>query len=285
MKNKKYNLTINFQRLSLLLCLTIINSSKQRLVSQTGVLRDSFQNIIVKHCIVWLAFFIFWEDLPMAKRFTDSEKWKKSFLRGLEGAYKLLWFYILDNCNHAGIWDIEFDVAQLRIGEDMIIEQGKAEQLFKDKIIIFDNNKKWFIPCFVEFQYGQLSQDNRAHKSVIIILKKYKLFKGLRRSLQAHKDKDKDKDKELDKDKDKEKKKFLDFVLLTTKEYEKLIETLGRESTDDFINRLNDYIGSKGKKYKSHYYTILTWSRKEPGEKKQGQVKTDEDYKQEYEIT
>lgn len=59
------------------------------------------------------------------------------------------------------------------------------------------------------------------------------------------------------------KKKFLDFVLLEEKEHEKLLTEYGKEQTDLFIEKLNDYIGSKGKKYKSHYFTIRNWMRKE----------------------
>ena len=55
----------------------------------------------------------------MAKRFTDNEKWKKRFFKNLEPKYKLLWIYILDDCNHAGIWDVDMDVAALRIGESL----------------------------------------------------------------------------------------------------------------------------------------------------------------------
>ena len=39
----------------------------------------------------------------MAKRFTDTDKWKKGFIRNLPTKYKLLWLYILDDCNHAGV--------------------------------------------------------------------------------------------------------------------------------------------------------------------------------------
>jgi hypothetical protein len=57
---------------------------------------------------------------------------------------------------------------------------------------------------------------------------------------------------------------FLEFVKLTQEEFEKLKETLGSEEVvNDFIFRLNSYIGSKGKKYKSHYHTILSWYRKD----------------------
>ena len=41
----------------------------------------------------------------------------------------------------------------------------------------------------------------------------------------------------------------------------KLIEKFGSD-TKNWIERLNNYIGSKGKKYKSHYHTILAWDRK-----------------------
>ncbi len=56
--------------------------------------------------------------------------------------------------------------------------------------------------------------------------------------------------------------KYIDFVFLTSEEYKKLIRLFGEQGTKDRIAALNDYIGSKGKKYKSHYHTILTWDRK-----------------------
>lgn len=60
-----------------------------------------------------------------------------------------------------------------------------------------------------------------------------------------------------------EKEKHLDFVLLTPSEKKKLVEEFGETRTRDYIQRLNDYIGSKGVSYKSHYHTILSWSRKD----------------------
>ena len=129
----------------------------------------------------------------MAKRFTDTNKWRKDFIRGLQGAYKLLWVYILDECDHAGIWHVEMDIAEIRIGFKINIEDVKEQ--FKDHIVEFDKNTKWFIPDFIEFQYGILNPDNRAHKSVLDLLDKYKL-KGYIRGLQGCKDKDKDKVKD-----------------------------------------------------------------------------------------
>jgi hypothetical protein len=59
------------------------------------------------------------------------------------------------------------------------------------------------------------------------------------------------------------KKQFLEFVRLSDEEHKKLIDRLGLNRTADYIDKLNNYIGSKGKKYKSHYHTILNWSNKD----------------------
>lgn len=59
----------------------------------------------------------------------------------------------------------------------------------------------------------------------------------------------------------KEKEKFGEFnnVLLTEEEYHKL----EKSNLLPYIEKLSSYIESKNKKYKSHYATILTWSRKD----------------------
>lgn len=134
----------------------------------------------------------------MAKRFTDTNKWKKPFIKSLEAPYKLLWFYILDECDHAGIWQVEFDIAELRIGEK--IDLKTASELFKDHIQILNGGEKWFIPDFIDFQYGALNPGNRAHTSVIFLLKKYKLKFDLVSPIQGAKDKELDKSKDKDKD-------------------------------------------------------------------------------------
>lgn len=130
----------------------------------------------------------------MPKRFTDTEKWKKKFIKFLPPTYKLLWFYILDDCDHAGIWHPDFEVASIRIGGQ--VDEDEAEQYFKDQIQIFDDGEKWFIPAFIEFQYGELNPNNRAHNSVINKLKNYKLgaYKLLNDNQEGVKVKDKVKD-------------------------------------------------------------------------------------------
>lgn len=68
------------------------------------------------------------------------------------------------------------------------------------------------------------------------------------------------------------KKRHFDFVLLTDQEFEKLTADLGAGLRDEYIQKLNDYLGSTGRRYKSHYHTILTWWRKEGGKKPSAEV-------------
>lgn len=136
----------------------------------------------------------------MAKRFTDTNKYKKPFIRGLQGPYKLLWDYICLDCNHAGIWIKDFEIAQIYLGADMAVNENEAIKVFCDKVYVFDNGDRWFIPSFIGFQYGELNPENRAHNSVIKIIAMNNLGKALTRALQGRKDKDKDKDKDMDKE-------------------------------------------------------------------------------------
>lgn len=150
----------------------------------------------------------------MAKRFTDTNKYRKAFFRSLPGAYKLFWDYLYHDCDHAGIWNVDIEVAQIFIGKDMPINKTEALRLFnneKMRIVELDRNK-WFIPGFIEFQYGELKDAVKAHKSVLTLLKKegitqesLTVTKGLVNSLidstnscLTVKDKDKDKDKDME---------------------------------------------------------------------------------------
>jgi hypothetical protein len=137
----------------------------------------------------------------MAKRFTDTDKWRKNFIKGLPIEYKAFWIYILDDCDFSGIWHVDIEVAELRLGVKLSLE--KARGFFKERVVEFDNENKWFIPGFIEFQYGlPLSEKQKAHISVKKNLIKNSLI-GYLEGIYTHKDKDKAKDKDKDKDKDK----------------------------------------------------------------------------------
>jgi len=194
----------------------------------------------------------------MAKRMTDTDKWKKRFLRELKPQHKLLWFYILDDCNHAGIWDVDIEVASIRVGEELIYDM--LPQAFLDKIVIFDNGDKWFIPEFLEFQYGELNPNSNVHKSVIALLEKYNLegymkgSQGVQSTLQ-----DKDKDKDIVKAKAKVKR----FAKPTIEE---VSDYCNERNNDVDAEKFYDYYSSNGWKVgknamKDWKASVRTWEK------------------------
>ena len=79
----------------------------------------------------------------------------------------------------------------------------------------------------------------------------------------ADNDNDHDNDHEYDNDINKKnickKMHFAEFVSMTNEEYEKLVNTYGKEIADQCIVVLDNYKGANGKKYKSDYRAILNW--------------------------
>lgn len=131
----------------------------------------------------------------MPKRLSDTDKWKKPFIRSLPVEYKLFWLYLLDDCDHAGVWHVDLEVAEIRLGTKLSIQ--KAQGFFSDKIVVLDNGTKWFIPDFIAFQYGEFNEKNKMYKSIIGVLNKYNLIPHLS-SINGGKEKDKVKEPEMD---------------------------------------------------------------------------------------
>lgn len=137
----------------------------------------------------------------MSKRFTDTDKWRKVWFRSLTPLEKCFWLYICDTCDHAGIWEVDFSLAEIFIGEPLNISE--IEEKFRKQYEKLQGGKKWFIPSFVDFQYITLSETNRMHLSVINTLKKEGAFKPLISPLEGAQVKEQEQYKDKDKDKDK----------------------------------------------------------------------------------
>jgi hypothetical protein len=57
-------------------------------------------------------------------------------------------------------------------------------------------------------------------------------------------------------------------VKMTTAEFEKLVQAEGADRANALIEELSSYLASSGKRYKSHYATLLNWGRRKDTEKK-----------------
>ena len=150
----------------------------------------------------------------MAKRFTDKNKWEDDWYASLDNDCKIVWEYLLDHCDHAGIGKINFRL--LNFCCNVMWDLAKLKEIF-DSRLKFKSNF-YFIPNYLKFQYPKgLNSNKPAIRSVRNILIEKDLYNFIsklygngylmiKESLDncsiTVKDKDIYKDKDKDKDKD-----------------------------------------------------------------------------------
>lgn len=97
------------------------------------------------------------------KRFTETSKWADPWFRRLSPPAKLLFLYLTDNCDCTGLIDLDIEAAAFHIGCNVTVkhlsELGNRVQRTEQG--------KLFIPRFIPFQYGLLSDGCPAHKPVL----------------------------------------------------------------------------------------------------------------------
>lgn len=162
----------------------------------------------------------------MAKRFTDTAKWDKSWYRKLGSKLRDVRQYMLDRCDHAGLIEVDYETFKHFIGESVSFDE--ISKAFKGNVIQSDD--KLFFPDFIEFQYkckfSELNPENKVHKSVIDRLNSM----GLASPLQGAKDKEQEKDKVKEKEKEKAAGKFEIVEALASIEDEEVRAVLTRIS-------------------------------------------------------
>jgi len=143
----------------------------------------------------------------MAKRLTDTDKWKDEWYISLCNDDKIVWQWLLDNCSHAGVCKPSMTLLNMmcRVSYD---EKVLLEKM-SGRVIPFNNI--WFIPKFIKFQYKTLFSQKPVIVSVVKELFNFYLiemipssfgddYKIISNSFNNHcqmiKDKDKDKDKD-----------------------------------------------------------------------------------------
>lgn len=139
------------------------------------------------------------------KRFTETEKWNDPWFRKLTPGQKLVWFYLCDRCDNAGVIDLDREMGEFLIGH--AVKWDDILESFGHRIEILENGKLW-ITTFLEFQVGELSSDCKPHQHINRLLLKHgissRVSKGYSKGIHTHKEKDKDKEEDKEKEKEKE---------------------------------------------------------------------------------
>jgi len=129
----------------------------------------------------------------MAKRFMDNSIFEKQWFRELPVRLKIVWFYLINKCDHAGILnDLDVGLLSYQIGDNYTIDE--ILEAFNDNIEQIGENK-FYLTKFCKFQYGELNPSVRVHQSVIKLLNKHNI--EVANPLVSVKDKDKDKAKDI----------------------------------------------------------------------------------------
>lgn len=132
----------------------------------------------------------------MAKRFTDTEKWRDEWWGSLSNDYRIIWLYLVDSCSIAGIWKKDF--RGLNFNCNTNISEEDFTKVFGSRLI--DRGNFYFIPKFVRFQCPKGLKSNKpAVVSIVNELINNNLTETIHKSLGNDyliiKDKGKGKDK------------------------------------------------------------------------------------------
>lgn len=143
------------------------------------------------------------------KRMTDTEIWDKEWFMELTPKLKCLMRYLFDRCDASGMWKPNWKLASLHVGET--VSMNDVKQLPCDQYEIIGG--KIFLPGFISFQYGKLSEASPAHKPIFKAIEENNLsdrvFNRVSDTLQE-KEKEKEIEKEIIKDRGTGKGKLID---------------------------------------------------------------------------
>jgi hypothetical protein len=106
------------------------------------------------------------------KRFTETTKWDDPWFLDLTPEAKLVWLYLCDKCDNAGVIDLHIRKGEFETGISGSILHLLSE--LSTRVHVLENGKYW-IKSFVSFQYGELKESSNLHKSVIQLLKNHGL--------------------------------------------------------------------------------------------------------------
>jgi hypothetical protein len=189
----------------------------------------------------------------MAKRFTDTDKWRKNWFTDLTKDEKLLWVYMLDHCDYAGIYEPNWKLTNFMLDTNF----DDFPQSIVKQIEQTNHERRWFISDFIDFQYGVLKMSSPMHKKVYTTITKYGLSvatEGGDTLETPRKKKIKNKIKVEEKKEDKKSLKSIDAKYRR----ELQLQNLDVDVEEEFIKFSND-LSAKGRRYKDYRAAFRNW--------------------------
>jgi len=113
--------------------------------------------------------------MKYGKRRTNPERWITPRFRKLSPDGKLVYLYLLDNCDWAGFTPIDLERISFETGIEQEIIQSQLDNLNQEEIVI--KNDWLFVLGFIKLQDNEpLNPSNNAHKNILNKLKDNSIF-------------------------------------------------------------------------------------------------------------
>lgn len=104
------------------------------------------------------------------KRFTETDKWRDPWFRSLPAPAKLVFFYMIDNCNNAGFHELDQELMVMLTGMRKEHVEGALKAL--ERGIIGPIDGWYWVRRFLRHQKNEdLNPSNPAHKQIISLIK------------------------------------------------------------------------------------------------------------------
>lgn len=102
----------------------------------------------------------------MAKRMTETGKWMNPSFRKLPTKIKVLFLYLLDSCDSAGVIHLDFDLISVILNEEF--NGADLDDHLSDKFFYLSEKKdKIIIKNYIAFQNGDIrSAESNIAKSI-----------------------------------------------------------------------------------------------------------------------
>lgn len=204
----------------------------------------------------------------MAKRFTDTERFKDVWYRKLTPVQKCIWEYALSQCDHTGFLSFDIESMSFHIGAEITKKELSA---FNGRFI-FIREDLIFIPKFIKFQYGELDKAIPTHRGVIKALEKHNIdlnkpfetiFEGFGKGFETLQDKEKDMNKDIDLEKGVKGGKTKS--ILKAPKFDEVEAYAKERNRPELAKKFFDYftqgnwIDAKGEKVRNWKQKFITW--------------------------
>jgi len=109
----------------------------------------------------------------MSKRFVDTEMFSDDWFMDLSKDGKIMWFYLITTCDHAGIFKLNEKLCKFHTG---VNDPASVIEQLGNRIVRV-REQLYFIPKFITFQYPNFPNSKvMQQQSAVAILEKYGLF-------------------------------------------------------------------------------------------------------------